>query len=424
MFDLKNLQDADRRSFLESAAKACLGVSILPMIGRKADAALKGSGEGSAEHVISLRMAGGMTHIDTFDPKPGKEEQGESGVVQTAIPGVQLGEYMEGMAKRSKDIAYVRGMYQETAAHDAASYWIQTGYQMINTIRHPSVGAWAEHFLGRKNTRLPGSVAIGGGEGAGYLPSKLSPVPIGSAASGLQNTKGPSYLDDRHFNRRLQLINTFDSQFQNKFQYPAVKGYSEFYDEAVSLLKSSDLAAFDINKEPESVREKYGKSSFGQGCLLARRLVEHGVRSVSVTFGGWDMHNNIFDSIGDRAGTLDHGFSTLFDDLKESGLLKKTLIVIYSEFGRSPQIHDVRGGRDHHPSAFTTVFAGAGIRGQVYGSSDEIGHFVDEDGVSVMDFNATIGHAMGLPIDQTIHSPSGRPFTMANDGEPITKLFS
>ena len=190
------------------------------------------------------------------------------------------------------------------------------------------------------------------------------------------------------------------------------------------MLKSPDLAAFDIKQEDESVREAYGNNRIGQGCLLARRLIEKGVRFVEVEHGGWDNHRDIYDSFNSRAGQLDIAIATLMDELQERGLLSKTLIVLSSEFGRTPKIN-ANAGRDHHPGCFTAMLAGAGIKGgQVIGKTDEIGKSVEDGHCYPQDLNATIAYGCGLPIREEQYAPNGRPFKIANEGEPLTSLFS
>ncbi|MCB1093098.1 MAG: DUF1501 domain-containing protein, partial [Verrucomicrobiae bacterium] len=203
-----------------------------------------------------------------------------------------------------------------------------------------------------------------------------------------------------------------------------VRAYSEMYDDAVTLMKSADLAAFDLTQEDDKVRDAYGRNSFGQGCLLARRLVENDVRFVEVTLGSWDTHVSNFLRVPDLCSSLDQGFATLLSDLEQRGLLNDTLVVLSTEFGRTPKINQ-NVGRDHYPQAFSCVMAGGGIvGGRRFGKSDETGEKVIEDPVTVFDFNATIGYALGLPLDQILYSPSKRPFTVASDGKPATKLFA
>ena len=190
-------------------------------------------------------------------------------------------------------------------------------------------------------------------------------------------------------------------------------------------MQSSDLQAFDLAKEPQDIRDEYGDNNFGQGCLLARRLVESGVRFVEVQLGGWDMHNQVFDSLEDKAATLDSGLSTLLLDLNRRGMLKETMVVLASEFGRTPEVKAGRIGRDHHPSAFSTLIAGGGVKeGYVHGVSDKRGHYVEEKGIGMEELNATIAHAMGISVNKTVYSPSGRPFKVAHGSQPVADILA
>ncbi len=197
------------------------------------------------------------------------------------------------------------------------------------------------------------------------------------------------------------------------------------YDEAIKLMSSKDLEAFDLQKESEAMRAAYGSDSFGRGCLLARRLVEHGVRFVEVTYGGWDTHNQNFDAMEEKCPTLDRAVAALLGDLEARGMLQDTLVVLTTEFGRTPQIVTERMGRNHYPKAFSAMLAGGGIKGGMkYGKTDAGGEEVIENKIEVPDFNATIAHALGLPIEHVVFSPSQRPFTVAHKGKPITELFA
>jgi uncharacterized protein (DUF1501 family) len=262
--------------------------------------------------------------------------------------------------------------------------------------------------------------------GPGFFDPSLSPLPIADPNRGLENTKAPSYLTDKSFDKRIELINKFDRKFQKRFKDHGVKTYTDLYAEATSLLASEELVAFDLNKEKNEDRDRYGRDAFGQGCLLARRLIENNVRCVEVTCGGWDMHTAIFDgnALPARAAIMDRAVGNLMKDLSDRGLLDDTLIVLTTEFGRSPGIN-YNVGRDHHPAVFSSMLAGAGIQGgQFYGTSDAAAFSVDKDGVSPADLNATIAKSLGLSLEEIVISPTGRPFKVANDGKPITALLS
>jgi hypothetical protein len=406
-------------------AQTALGVTVMPALNLRAAAAAPGPGYGKAKNVIFLWMNGGMTHIDTWDPKTG-ETKGPTAPIKGKGGIDYLGGTMTKMAEVSDKITIVRSMSSKTGVHDAGTYIMKTGYEPRGTIVHPCMGAWASHFLGRiKGVTLPDSVIVNSGSafpGAGFFPPASSPIPIANPQTGLQNIKQTS--SELHFNKRVSLMNELDDSFRKKYQSEEVKAYTEFYDETMKLMKSEDLKVFDLTQESADTRAKYGNSSFGQGALLARRLVQSGVRFIEVQFGGWDMHNNIDQALGGTGQTMDSVFATLIQDLAANGLLESTMVVMGSEFGRTPDINQ-NSGRDHYPLAYSTVFAGGGVKGGfVYGATDKDGRRVADKQATPMDFQATIGHAMGLPVDEVVMSPSNRPFTVGDKGTPLLEIFA
>ncbi|MCM2370172.1 DUF1501 domain-containing protein [Aporhodopirellula aestuarii] len=416
-------EDQCRRAFMQSVAKSCLGVTLLSGLDQVAMAAsASGSGKGN-KRMIYLFMNGAMSQLDTFDPKPDSDVQGPTGVIQTRLPGVQFSEHLPKLAAAADKLAVIRSMNSSTGAHGPGQYLMRTNYREIASTVHPGWGSWMHMIHGRIHHSLPASVHVGGGQGPGYLGTAYAPVPVGDPDKGIENTKSPSYVTDSLFDRRMKLANVFDKSFRARTSGNIeVSGYDELYSEAIGLLRSEDLAAFDITAEPEAIREKYGKSKLGRGCLLARRLIEHGVRFVEVGYGSWDHHNELAQNMSERGAALDQALSALLEDLEQRGLLEDTLVVVGTEFGRKPKMNE-RAGRDHHPAAYSCVMAGGGIKaGQVYGETDSDAFYPDRDPVSVEDFNATIGTALGLPIRKEFYSPSGRPFTIAHDGDPIKEI--
>ena len=428
--ELNKLNPIARRDFMMRTAQAALGVTVLPSMNLAAAGATGPGtpGFGKAKNVIFLYMKGGMTHIDTWDPKDGATKGPTDPIKVNAGSGNmdRLGGSMTKMAKLANKFAIIRSMSSKTGVHDQGEYVMKTGYEPRGTIVHPCIGAWASHFLGRiKGPTLPDSVVVNRGDafpGAGFFPTTMSPIPISDPLKGLQNIK-PTTSDDQ-FKKRLSLTDEFDMSFRKKFQSDDVKSYSEFYDETVKLMKSEDLKAFDLAQEPQTVREKYGRDNFGQGALLARRLVQAGVRFVEVQSGGWDMHEGIDGRLSTVAANMDNVFAALIEDLISQGLYESTLVVMCSEFGRTPDINE-NDGRDHYPLAYSTVFAGGGVKGgYVYGATDKEGRRVADKQCTPQDFQATIGHAMGLPVDEVVMSPSNRPFTVGDKGVPVVDLFA
>ena len=415
-----------RRAVFGRIARTTLGVTLLDAIGGNLTAVAAASGK-AGMNLIILSMRGAMSHLDTFDPKPGREEQGETKPIQTKTPGVLFGEHLPRLAAQSERLAVIRSMTTETGDHQQGQYVMRTAYPVLGSIRHPSLGSWALHVQGKASRDLPGFVLVGNGNehpGAGFLDPSVTPVPVADPALGLENTVRPAYLTEKNFNRRLALADRIDADFRRRFAGPQVEAYDQMYKDAVRLLGSVDLEAFDIAKESEQTRERYGTSPFGQGCLLARRLVEAGVRCVEVEYGKWDMHREIFEELPESAGNLDAGMSALVTDLEKRGLLSSTLVVLATEFGRTPRINE-NAGRDHHPAVFSCVLAGAGVKGgAVHGASDERGFKPDKDAVSVPDFLTTVAAACGLPYDKEFMAPNGRPFKIGGGGKPIKAVLA
>ncbi len=432
---LRSMEYATRRSFMTAAAKACLGVSVLamPSIVRAAEeqaAAAAGAarGAGKAKSVIYLYMAGGMSHIDTWDPKPGTEGAGEFEPIKTSAPDILIGEHLPLMAKQMDQCALIRSLNSKVGEHQRANYMMHTGYLPLGTARHPGLGPWVLRLGGRTNNNLPGSVIVGRGglgSGSGFLGTEYEPLMIGKAQDGLANINRPGMVTEEQFEQRMALLDKLDAEFRKTYRTRGVQGYNEFYDEARRMMHSTDVEAFNLSKEDEATREKYGSDPFGQGCLLARRLVQHGVRFVEVALGGWDTHADNFDRVEELCNKLDKGMAALIADLRERGLLESTLVVLTTEFGRTPRINaDRNNGRDHHPKAFSGILAGGGIKGgQVWGKSDKAGNNVDTDGVSIPDFNSTIAYALGVDHEKKLKAKDGRPFTLGNEGKPLVKLF-
>lgn len=420
------LDDLSRRDFAKQIAKSYLGVSALVYGSELMGQSVRVP---TARHVIFLNMSGGMTHLDTFDPKPENNEvMGETSAISTSADGIQLGHWLPKTAKQMHLGSLVRSINSNQGAHDQANYLLHTSYQKRGTIIHPSMGSWISKQCETLNKSLPDNVKINGGSGiigAGYFESKYGPLPLGNPNAGIQNVKKSQYVEESMYNRRLNASRTLNKYFTEDFPQKQVRAYSDLYDNAISLMKSKDLEAFDLTKEPQELRDKYGEDNFGQGCLLARRLIENKVRFVEVSYGGWDMHNDVFGGMETRGAVLDAGLSSLLEDLNVRGLLSDTMVVVASEFGRTPEIKAGRVGRDHHPSAFSAFFAGGGIKqGYVYGQSDERAHYVEENGVDVPSINATIAYAMGLSVEKITYSPSGRPFKVSNGEPPILDILS
>lgn len=431
---MKSFLKADeltRRQFVSNAARAYLGVHLFPLLGgtlasAAPEVAAKG---GTAKNVIYLFMAGGMSHVDTFDPKPKKKDiMGKTEAITTKADGVMIGHYLPKTAAVMDQVCVINSMNSTQGAHEQGSYIMHTSYGMRGTIKHPSLGSWVLRLGGRIHPELPGFVAVDSAPeftGGGFLGAKFSAAPIGRPDAGLLDSHRPGNVSSEDFERRLSLADKMNREFHGRYPNADVKAYEELYRDAISLMNSKDLKAFDLREESEATRKLYGTGRFAQGCLLARRLVDNGVRFVEVQLGGWDTHYDNFAGVAGRCQEFDQAYAALITDLAKSGRLKDTLVVVATEFGRSPEIQaGHKDGRDHHPQAFSCLLAGGGIKGGVkYGSTDASASKVKEGIVTVQDFNATIAHALALPYDTVVMSPSKRPFKIADQGSPVTKLF-
>lgn len=430
---IRTADAATRRTFLHGLAASTLGVTMLPSLARAQDPQGRDPnapvplGYASARNVIYLFLRGGLSQLDTFDPKPGQQTQGPVEALRTSADGVLLGQYLPNLANHMHRVCVVNSLTSTQGAHAQAQYLLRTSYALRGTIQHASLGAWLNRLAGRLNPTLPGHVIIGGAgnmPSAGFLPPQYAALPIGDPTAGLQNADLPKGIDETRFARRLGHLQAMDQSFAQRYPQRQVTAYADMYKDAVRLMRSSDVAAFDIGQEPELLSQAYGDSPFGHGCLLARRLCEHGVRYVEVTSDGWDTHADNFNRLADNLPAIDQALAALLGDLAARGMLDETLVVLATEFGRTPDI-DQDNGRNHYPKAFSGLLAGGGIAGgRTFGKTSTDGREVIENPVSIQDFNATIAHALGLPLDYVVTSPSGRPFRVADKGQPITEIFA
>lgn len=407
----------NRRDFVNRLAYAGLGVTVLPHMQAAPT-------RNKAEHIIYLYMNGGMSHLDTFDPKTEASVKGEFSSITTKA-GHQISQHLPKLATHGDKMSIVRSITVPTGAHEQAQYLQRTSYKKIGTIVHPNMGAWMCRMqAGNVEHAIPQNVLISGPAdhpGSGWMPKKYAPIPIQDPLRGLDNSV---IRNKEEFSKRIEILNHLEVA-SNKIINPSMKSYAEFYDQTIKLLNSTELDVFDLNKVSPQVRETYGSNRFGQGCCLAKRLIESGgIKFVEVQDGGWDTHVNNFETLETKLQVFDTAISALIDDLKSSGMLEKTLIVIATDFGRTPDIN-INNGRDHHPSAFSCVMIGAGIKGGiVHGETDAKGMKVQSGNATVQDFNATIAAAANLPINEIVMSPEGRPFKIADKGTPISAILA
>ena len=420
---LNSLDTLTRRNFVERCAATSFGLSIVPTTKLVATESTeqKPAAFGQAKSVIWLMLSGGLSHIDSLDPKKG-ESKGPAAAINTSAD-FQVTDFFPKFATVADRICLIRSMEAKIGVHKPAQYYMRTAYEPRGTIQHPNLGAWGAHYLGRSSRTLPSNVCINrrSDQGNGFFPSSYAPLAIGDPSEGIHDVE--SIGGKSAATKRLALLNGLDSDFRRKFNDKGVKAYNGFYDDALALMKSTELKAFDLSNESEEQRTAYGNNSFGQGCLLARRLVDAGVRFVEVKHDGWDHHKALADEMENVAPVFDGAFATLIKDLEQRGMLESTLVVVATEFGRKPDFDG--NGRSHHPICFSTVLAGGGAKaGFVYGRSDNLGYRVEENPVSVGSFHASIAFAAGMKIETPAMSPSGRPMIVGDGEEPVLELFT
>lgn len=408
-----------RRTLL-SLGLAALGAAALRRSSKDA-LAQPAKPAAAADAIIVLWLNGGPSHIDTFDPKPGRKVMGPLRAIPTAIPGVQFGEHLPLLAKEAQRLAVLRGLSSKEGSHERAQFLGHTGYSPNPTAAYPSFGSWTSKSLGRREPELPAYVSIGGpGGAAGFFGQAHAPFIVSTPGQAPDNTD--MGVSDERFKRRTDALTMLEDGFFKKTSGPLVPERRAVYDSAFRLMRSPKLRAFDLDDEPAAIVSSYGDTPFGRGCLTARRLVEAGVRYVEVTLDGWDTHQDNFGRVKKLCGTLDPALSGLIRDLAEKSKLDRTLVLCMGEFGRTPNISDDEG-RDHHPAAFSGILAGGGIRvGQAVGQTDEDGMKVVSDKHSAADLFATLATQLGLDPNETVQAPSGRPIALTEGGSVIAKL--
>jgi hypothetical protein len=413
-----------RRAFLRNVS---LGAGGLAALGWKDTVALH-AGELRKQGMacILLFMRGGPSQMETFDPKPGTTHGGPTKVIQTAVNGIQIAEAWPNVARAMPDIALVRSMTNREGEHQRAAYQLHTGYVPSGSVKYPSIGAIAAAELGQPDFDLPHFVSIGSRAvvGSGFLGMSAAPFIVADPTRMPSNVVLPQRLDARRFGRRLDLLQDLEQDFAQAGGAPRVEEHKALYGTAKQMVLSPRLTAFDVSQEKDAVRDKYGRSPFGQGCLLARRLVEQGVTFVEVESNGWDTHQDNFSRVKSLSDAVDPGFAALVGDLKERGLLAKTLVIWMGEFGRTPRIN-ANTGRDHYPRAFNLALAGAGIKGgQVLGATSADGMEVTARPVSVADLFCTFCQALKINARKENMSGVGRPIKLVDGGQPVKELFA
>jgi uncharacterized protein (DUF1501 family) len=423
-----------RRDFMKLTTAGVIGVSpsgwLLPRFAYAADAKAT-----RPKACIMLHMQGGVSQHHTFTVP---EYKAENQQIDTAVAGVKFCEYFPQLGAKMKDICLIRGMSTGNSVHERARILMHTGYNPNGTVQYPSVGNIASAELGIADAELPNFVSVyAGSDGLGsgplhrsvpaYLGPKHAPVPVNDPTKGIENLKTALANDD--FDDVAKLLNEFESKGQTARPSAAATAHQANYRKALQLLRSEKMKAFELDKEPVTTRDRYGKSQFGKSLLLARRLVEAGVPFVEITLDGWDDHGGAAKNIKRRADYMDSSMAFLLEDLKVRGLLDSTLVVFMSEFGRTPQLADSGYnqtlGAGHYAKAWTTWMAGCGVKGgTVIGKVDAKGGEVTDRPVNAQEFLATMCHALKIDFHKEYMSKEGRPMTfLSPKAEPVKEAF-
>jgi Protein of unknown function (DUF1501) len=375
---------------------------------------------------IVLFMLGGPSQFESFDPKPGVPTGGPTRAIPTALPGYHMGADWPNVARSMQDISVIRSCVGREPDHPRATYHMHTGYQPLGAVQFPSFGSIVSSEIAPRDRDLPSYVSVSNRQqahGPGFLGMAHAPFIVSSNAIP-SNVSLPSGVASSRFEQRIDLLRDLEQEFAENGGRARVQEHQAMTAAAAQMIRSPRLRAFDLNQEPMRVRDRYGRSSFGQGCLLARRLVDEGVTFVEVTSQGWDTHEDNFNRSTALANSVDPAFAALVEDLKVRGRLDKTLVIWMGEFGRSPQI-DNKAGRNHYPRAFSVALAGGGVQGgRIIGSTSAGGQDVASRPVPVVDLFCTFCHALGIDHRKENMTSVGRPIRIVDGGQPVQELFA
>ena len=416
--------DVSRRGFLHTVSAGALAAGTLNLRDVMSLQAAELRKQGKS--MILLWMGGGPSQFETFDPKPNHANGGETKAISTSVSGIQIAQGWEKTAAVIDDLAIIRSMTNKEGSHPRATYQMHTGYIPSGSVKHPSLAASIAKEISDPQFELPAVVSVGQTQGAGFLGVQYEPFMVQDPSRMPQNVA--TGVPTNRYSRRLGLLDRLEDEFADRGGEIVVKNHRDLYGKTSKMVLSSDLKAFDISDEPTSMKEMYGDSNFGRGCMLARRLVEAGTTFVEISSrgqgGNWDTHDNLYERVGNLSASIDPATAGLVADLKDRGLLENTLVVWMGEFGRTPRINP-RGGRDHYPRVFNAAMAGCGIKGgQVIGASTADGTAVADDPVTANDLFCTICKSLDVDPRKENMSPLGRPMKIVDGGAPVEKLFA
>jgi len=425
-----------RRGFLTVGTIGLGGLSLADLLRIQARADLKNYAPiaAKADSVIHIYFPGGIAHQETFDPKPYApiEYRGEMGSIPTKIDGERFSETLPQTARIADKLTVIRAMTHGEAAHERGTHNMFTGYRPSPALLYPSFGSVISHEYGPKNN-LPPYVCVPSQPnvyaGTGYLSSSFSPFSLGSDPADpgfrVQDLNLPGDITEPRFVARRNVLDAVNAHFAKKEKSDNIGAMDTFYQRAYSLISSQKAReAFNIAAEPAKIRDEYGRNPAGQRMLMARRLVAAGVRMVTLHYGGWDLHTQIVPGMKSQMPAFDQALATLVRDLERNGLLDRTLVMISSEFGRTPKINK-DAGRDHWPKVFSVVLAGGGVKkGYIHGASNATAGEPDHDPIGPEDLATTVYHLMGIVADKELMAPGNRPIEIVDNGKVVKELLA
>jgi hypothetical protein len=426
--EYKNTQHFDkemsRRSFLKFGTSSFLGMIAMQQLQLSAFSATDAL-PSQAEHCIVLFMSGGPSQLDTFDPKAGTSNGGPFKAISTSAKGIEFSENLPLLAEQAHHLSIIRSMVSREGNHERARFLLHTGYAPTGSVQHPTLGSIASYYMDDEDFELPSCVNINSPTfTGGFLGAAHDPFLVSNPMKPIEDLRYPSQMDRHRFRQRLKMLKDLEKDFLKKRNTRSTEAHQAVYKKADKLINSPNAKAFSLNDEPTALREAYGMNQFGQGCLMARRLVEAGVKFVEVSLDGWDTHQNNFESVKNLLGVVDPAFSALVKDLADRDMLDKTVVLWLGEFGRTPKINE-NDGRDHFPDGWSAVLAGGGIRGgQAVGATDAEGTEVVDRPVSVPDLFASLCFALGIDFHNENYSRMGRPIRVVDNGAVVKELFA
>jgi hypothetical protein len=416
-----------RRHFLQASLASALGWAFSP----QGQALLAADGPAKrAKACVLLYMNGGPSHLDTWDPKPGQPTGGPLEAIDTRVAGLKINQHLPRLAGLANHLAVIRSVTSKEDDHDRARYFVHTGNNLTQAASFPDLGGVTAHEWPAPENDLPSFVSIGSGHtGPGFFGLSCAPYVLADPSTPLENIGLPPNVKEDRLARRVQALEALNADFARLRPGEPAREPARFTRRALKFMASDAVKAFDLNGEKPETLASYGVTAenaanvFGRGCLLARRLIENGVRFVEVMLDGWDTHADNFNQVTALNQMLDAGMAALLGELKERGLLDSTLVICLGEFGRTPVINP-QNGRDHWPQAFSAVLAGGGVKaGLVHGATDEQGAEIKDKPVPVPDLFATLLRLCGIDPGKTYTSPEGRPVRLGAKGKIVTELF-